>query len=68
MEIRLLNPYNVQMFEKYVLYKAQTGLPYFDRAAVIAIGSWYYGSALESMRGNQSFLCHLVNIGAIYKP
>ena len=46
-------------------YTAQTGLPYFDRAAVIAIGSWYYGSTLEPMRGHQSFLRHLVNIGLI---
>ena len=49
------------------LYTGQTGLPYFDRAAVIAIGSWYYGRALEPMRGNQSFRCHLVNIRPIYK-
>ena len=37
------------------------GLPYFDRAAVITIGSWYYGKALEPMRGNPappfSMLC-----------
>ena len=51
----------------HVQYTAQTGLPYFDRAAVITIGSWYHGKALEPMRGNQSFRGHLVNIGPIYK-
>ena len=48
-------------------YTAQTGLPYFDRAAVTANGSWLYGSALESMRGDQTFRCRFVNIGLNYK-
>ena len=50
-----------------LIYTAQTGLPYFDHAAPIAIGSWYYGTALESMGGHQSFRCRLVNIGLKYK-
>ena len=49
------------------VYTAQTGLPYFDRAAVIAIGSWYYDSPLPSMGGDSSFCCCGVNIGSIYK-
>ena len=44
-------------------YTGQTGLPYFDRAAVMAIGSWYYDSALNPMRGNLTFPCRLINIG-----
>ena len=31
------------------VFTEQTGLPYFDRAAVKANGNWYYASALESM-------------------
>ena len=54
--------------KKRSLYSAQTGLPFFDHAAVITIGSWYYGSALPSMGGDPSFCCCEVNIGAIYKP
>ena len=30
-------------------YTTQTGLPYFDRAAVTANENWYYGKALESI-------------------
>ena len=33
----------------------KTGLPNFNRASVIKIGSWYYTSALKPMRGNQTF-------------
>ena len=43
------------------------GLPYFDRAAVIANGNWYYTSALESMGAKLSFRYCLVNIGPSYK-
>ena len=53
--------------DEYFVYTAQTGLPYFDRAAVTANGSWLYGSALESMRGDQTFRCRFVNIGLNYK-
>ena len=47
-------------------YTAQTGLPYFDSAAVIAIGSWYYSSALESMGAILCFRCRSVNICPSY--
>ena len=49
------------------LYTEQTGLPIFDRAALTTIGSWYYGSALNPMRANQSFCCCLIIIGLNYK-
>ena len=48
-------------------YTAQTGLPYFDRAVLITIGSWYYASALESMGAKLCFRCRSVNIGRSYK-
>ena len=41
------------LFCVFTMYTAQTGLPYFDRAAVTVIGSWYYGTAFHPMRGNQ---------------
>ena len=41
---------------------AQTGLPYFDRAAVTAIGCWWRGSALELMGAKLSFCYRSVNI------
>ena len=47
----------------YLGYTAQTGFPYFDSAVLITNRNWYYDSALESMRGHQTFRCHLVNIG-----
>ena len=50
----------------YVPYTEDAGLPFFDRAAVTENGYWYYTSALRPMRGNQSFHCHLANIGPIY--
>ena len=53
-------------FNFYVFYTEQTGLPDLHRAAVIANGNWYYGKALEPMRGNHTFCCHLINIGPIY--
>ena len=49
-----------------MLYTEDEGLPFFDRAAVTVNGYWYYASALRPMRGNQSFHCHLVNIGLSY--
>ena len=45
---------------------AQTGLPYFDRAALVTIGSWCYTSALNSMRAKLCFHCCSVNIGPSY--
>ena len=47
-------------------YTAQTGLPYFDCAAVVAIGSWYYVLALESMAAEPCFHSRSVNIGPSY--
>ena len=55
---------------KYIFdpsYTAQTGLPYFDRAAPIVIGSWYYVSALESMGAKSLFRYRSVIIALIYK-
>ena len=49
-----------------VLHTEDAGLPYFDRAAVIANGNWYYTSALESMGAKLCFRYCLVNIGPIY--
>ena len=48
-------------------YTEDAGLPYFDRAAVIANGNWYYASALESMGAKLCFRYCLVNIGPSYK-
>ena len=48
-------------------YTAQTGLPYFDRAAVTTIGCWWCGSTLESMGATLSFRYRSVNIGPSYK-
>ena len=50
-----------------LFYTAQTGLPYFDRAADAANGNWYYDSTLESMGAKPCFRCHSVNIVLIYK-
>ena len=50
-----------------IMYSEDAGLLFFNRAAVKANGYWYYASALRPMRGNQSFHCHLVNIGLNYK-
>ena len=49
------------------VYTEDAGLPYFDRAAVIANGNWYYVSALESMGATLCFRYCLVNIGPRYK-
>ena len=43
------------------------GLPYFNRAAVIANGNWYYASALESMGAKLCFRYCFLNIGPGYK-
>ena len=48
-------------------YTEDAGLPYFDRAAVIANGNWYYASALESMGAKLCFPYCSVNIGPSYK-
>ena len=53
--------------DPHIPYTAQTGLPYFDPASMITIGSWYYDSALIPMGGHPSFRCRLVKIGSIYK-
>ena len=59
---------NIYIIYIYIyIYTAQTGLPYFDRAAVTANGTWLYGPALVSMGGELYFRCRLVNIGPIYK-
>ena len=44
-------------YENLYTYTEDAGLPYFDRAAVIANGNWYYASALESM-GAKLCLCY----------
>ena len=49
-----------------VFYTKDAGLLFFNRAAVTANRYWYYASALRPMRGNQSFHCHLLNIGLKY--
>ena len=51
----------------YTCYTEDAGLQYFDRAAVIANGNWYYTSALESMGAKLCFHYCLVNIGPSYK-
>ena len=50
-----------------LLHTEDAGLPYFDRAAVIANGNWYYASAFESMGAKLCFRYCLVNIGPRYK-
>ena len=50
-----------------IIYTEDAGLPYFDRAEVIANGNWYYASALESMGANICFRYHSVNIGHSYE-
>ena len=45
------------------LYTEDAGSPYFDRAAVIANGTWLCGSALKSMGAKLCFRSCLVNIG-----
>ena len=58
----------LQMANDQVMVNTEdAGLPYFDRAAVIANGNWYYASALESMGAKLSFRYCLVNIGPSYK-
>ena len=47
-------------------YTGDAGLPYFDRAAVIANGTWLCGSALKSMGAKLCFRSCLVNIGPSY--
>ena len=47
-------------------YTEDAGFPYFDRAAVIANGTWLCGSALKSMGAKFGFLSCLVNIGPSY--
>ena len=47
-------------------YTKDAGLPYFDRAASIANGTWLCGSALKSMGAKLCFLSYLVNIGPSY--
>ena len=47
-------------------YTAQTGLLYFDCAAVIAIGSWYYVLAWKFMRAKPCIRYSSVNIGPSY--
>ena len=44
-----------------------TGLPYFDCAALIAIGSLYYVSELKSMGAKSCFCYCSVNIALNYK-
>ena len=51
---------------RMVGYTKDAGLPYFDRAASIANGTWLCGSALKSMGAKLSFLSYLVNIGPSY--
>ena len=46
---------SVKDFITPLAYTEDAGLPYFDRAAVIANGNWYYASALESMGRNFVF-------------
>ena len=48
-------------------YTEDAGLLYFDCAAVIANGNWYYASVLESVGGKLCFHYSLVNIGPSYK-
>ena len=48
------------------LYTEDAGLPYFDRAAVIANGTWLCCSALKSMGAKLCFRSCLVNIGPSY--
>ena len=50
-----------------LIYTEDAGLPFFNRAAVIANGNWYYASALESMGAKLCFRYCLVNIGPRYK-
>ena len=38
-------------------------MPYFNRAAVIANGNWYYASALESLGAKLCFCYCFLNIG-----
>ena len=47
-------------------YTEDAGLPYFDRAVVIANGTWLCGSALKSMGAKLCFCSCLVNIGPSY--
>ena len=48
------------------IYTEDAGLPYFDRAAVIANGTWLCGSVLKSMGAKLCFRSCLVNIGPSY--
>ena len=47
-------------------YTKDAGLPYFDRAAVLANGTWLCGTALKSMGAKFCFRSCLVNIGPSY--
>ena len=49
------------------MYTTQTGLPIFDRAALITNENLYYSLALISIVGHQTFRCRLVNIGLNHK-
>ena len=47
-------------------YTEDAGLQYFDRATVIANGTWLCGSALRSMGAKLCFRSCLINIGPSY--
>ena len=47
-------------------YTEDAGLPYFDRATVIANGTWLCGSALKSMGAKLCSRSCLINIGPSY--
>ena len=48
-------------------YTEQTGLPYFDRAAVTANGKSVLRLSIEPYERKQTFRCRFVNIGLNYK-
>ena len=58
--------YLLGLSDYYVMHTEDAGLPYFDRAAVIANGTWLCGSALKSMGAKLCFRSCLVNIVPSY--
>ena len=60
-------PLKVYQFHLDIFYTGDAGLPNFNRAALITMGTWYYASAKESKGAKQYFRCRLVNISSINK-
>ena len=62
----MIAPILTMVIQTPLSYTEDAGFLYFDRAAVIANGTWLCGSALKSMGAKLCFKTCLVNIGPSY--